>query len=118
MKSRLLTIVFLASIFYAGTLTQEVRSQTMDRTILPIKEPVRQTYKELDARKAKAPSRFEVKAPKEAPNVVVFLIDDIGFGAADHFGGPMKEAEKYHVLPIDDRLLERMDAAKCRTVQP
>ena len=22
----------------------------------------------------------------------------------------MKEAEKYHVLPIDDRLLERMDA--------
>ena len=35
----------------------------LDRTILPIKEPARQTYKELDARNAKAPDRFEVKAP-------------------------------------------------------
>ena len=58
MKPRLLSIVFLASIFYAGTFTQGVRSQTMDRTALPIKEPVRQTYKELDARNAKAPGTF------------------------------------------------------------
>ena len=51
MKPRLLTIVLLASIAYAGTVTQEVRAQTMDRTVLPIKEPARQTYKELDAAK-------------------------------------------------------------------
>src|SRR3954467_4322553 len=61
----------------------------MDRTILPIKEPVRQTYKELDARNAKAPARWEVKAPEGAPNVVVVLIDDIGFGASSAFGGPI-----------------------------
>ncbi len=61
----------------------------LDRTILPIKEPARQTYKELDARNAKAPARFEVKAPEGAPNVVVVLIDDIGFGAASTFGGPI-----------------------------
>ena len=61
----------------------------LDRTILPIKEPARQTYKELDARNAKAPARFEVKAPGGAPNVVVVLIDDIGFGAASTFGGPI-----------------------------
>ena len=61
----------------------------LDRTILPIQEPKRQTYKELDARKAKAPARFEVKAPGGAPNVVVVLIDDIGFGASSTFGGPI-----------------------------
>ena len=97
MKPRFLSIVLLASIFYAGTLTQQARSQTMDRTVLPIKEPARQTYKELDARNAKAPERFDVKAPKGAPNVVVILIDDIGFGASNHFGGPID-------MPVLDKL--------------
>ena len=58
-------------------------------TVLPIPEPKRQTYKELDARNAKAPARWEVKAPAGAPNVVVVLIDDIGFGASSAFGGPI-----------------------------
>ncbi len=62
----------------------------LDRSSLPIKEPSRQLYKELDAAKAKAPTeRFNVTAPKGAPNVVVVLIDDIGFGASQAFGGPI-----------------------------
>ncbi len=61
----------------------------MDRTSLPIKEPVRKTYTELDARNATPPPRFEVKAPKGAPNVVVVLIDDMGFGVSEAFGGPV-----------------------------
>ena len=61
----------------------------LDRTVLPIPEPKRQTYNELDARNAKAPARWEVKAPAGAPNVVVVLIDDIGFGASSAFGGPI-----------------------------
>src|SRR5687767_13081973 len=64
-------------------------SASIDRTVLPIPEPRRQTYKELDARNAKAPARWEVKAPAGAPNVVVILIDDIGFGASGAFGGPI-----------------------------
>ena len=59
-----------------------------DRTILPIAQPDPQTFTQLDARDAKAPSRFEVKAPQGAPNVVIVLLDDIGFGAAGTFGGP------------------------------
>src|SRR6187200_1037459 len=54
----------------------------MDRTVLPIAEPDYPRATELDARNAKAPARFEVKAPKGAPNVIIFLIDDIGFGHA------------------------------------
>jgi arylsulfatase len=72
-------------------------SGDMDRTVLPIKEPTRQTYKELDARNAKAPERWEVKAPAGAPNVVVVLIDDMGFGASSRFGGPIN-------MPVLDKL--------------
>jgi hypothetical protein len=60
-----------------------------DRTMLPIQEPKRPTYKELDARNAKMPPHFEVKAPAGAPNVVIILIDDLGFGATETFGGPI-----------------------------
>jgi arylsulfatase len=59
----------------------------LDRTVLPIPEPKSAPSTELDVRNAKAPPRFEVKAPKGAPNVVVVLIDDMGFGQPSTFGG-------------------------------
>ena len=62
----------------------------LDRTVLPIPEPQPPTITELDARNVKAPARFEVKAPKGAPNVVIVLLDDIGFGQSSAFGGPIK----------------------------
>jgi arylsulfatase len=58
-----------------------------DRTVLPIAEPVYPPITELDARKVKPPPRFEVNAPKGAPNVVIVLIDDMGFGQPSTFGG-------------------------------
>jgi Sulfatase len=64
--------------------------EKLDRTVLPIPEPKRPTYTQLDASKAKPPARFEVKAPKGAPNVVIVLIDDIGFGGPSTFGGPIR----------------------------
>ena len=69
----------------------------IDRTVLPIKEPMRQRSSELDARNATPPPRFEVKAPKGAPNVVVILIDDMGFGVSEAFGGPV-------TTPVMDKL--------------
>jgi arylsulfatase A-like enzyme len=49
---------------------------------LPIPDPQFPKITELDARKAEAPPPFSVSAPDGAPNVVIVLIDDIGFGAA------------------------------------
>jgi len=60
-----------------------------DRTVLPLAEPQPPSITEPDARKATPPPRFEVKAPQGAPNVVIVLIDDIGFGHASAFGGPV-----------------------------
>jgi arylsulfatase A-like enzyme len=68
---------------------QVTSSDGLDRTSLPIREPARPTYKELDARNATPPARFDVKAPKGAPNVIVVLIDDMGFGVTESFGGPV-----------------------------
>jgi arylsulfatase len=61
-----------------------------DRTVLPIRAPVTESITTLDARDATAPPRFEVRAPQGAPNVVIVLIDDIGFGHGSAFGGPIR----------------------------
>ena len=66
-----------------------VAAENLDRTVLPIPEPRVKPITTLDARDAKAPPRFEVKAPAGAPNVVIVLIDDIGFGHSSAFGGPI-----------------------------
>ena len=71
--------------------------EKLDRTTLPIAEPPRPVITELDARGVKVPPRFEVKAPTGAPNVVIVLIDDLGFGATSPFGGPIS-------TPAFDRL--------------
>ena len=59
----------------------------LDRTELPVKAPYSPPITTLDARDAKAPPVFEVKAPKDAPNIVVILLDDLGFGGTTAFGG-------------------------------
>jgi arylsulfatase len=67
--------------------------------VLPVHEPAPAPITTLDARDAKAPPRFELKAPEAAPNVVIVLIDDIGFGHSSAFGGPI-------AMPTLDKLAE------------
>lgn len=62
---------------------------TADRTVLPIPEPNYPLSSVLDVRDAVPPPRFEVGAPPGAPNVLIILIDDMGFGVPSAFGGPV-----------------------------
>ena len=80
----------------AVSATREAADDRFDRTVLPIPEPTYPPITELDVRNAKAPPRFEVKAPAGAPNVLIILIDDMGFGQSSAFGGPihMPNAER------------------------
>ena len=68
-----------------------------DRSVLPIPEPQYPHSTVFDARNATPPPRFEVKAPAGAPNVLIVLIDDMGFGQSSAFGGPIS-------MPTVDRL--------------
>ena len=70
--------------------TAAAQPSPADRTVLPIPEPAVATIAEVDARKVVPPPRMEVKAPDGAPNVVIVLIDDMGFGATNTFGGPVR----------------------------
>ena len=93
----LLTVLILGIVLFSCTQAPKtetapaatVAGDGIDRTTLPIKEPARQIIKELDVRNATPPPRWEVKAPKGVPNVVVVLIDDMGFGVSEAFGGPV-----------------------------
>lgn len=62
----------------------------LDRTVLPIHHPKYAPIAVMDARDATKPPAFEIKPPEGAPNVVIVLIDDIGFGATAPFGGAIE----------------------------
>jgi hypothetical protein len=66
--------------------------ETLNRLVLPVVPPKRPTFTELDVRKATAPPRFEVTAPAGAPNVLIVLVDDLGFAGTGAFGGPFRTA--------------------------
>ena len=85
------SVLFVLAGLFSCTQTTEkpVASSGLDRTVLPIQPPEVPLYTELDVKDATPPPRFEVKAPEGAPNVVIVLIDDLGFAGTSAFGGPV-----------------------------
>ena len=91
---------FIARMFFVALAVPPLFAQDgpgLDRTVLPIPEPDYPHSTTYDVRDAKAPPHFEVKAPADAPNVLIILIDDMGFGMPSAFGGPVR-------MPTADRL--------------
>jgi arylsulfatase A-like enzyme len=80
----------VAGALLASSVSMAGTSDGMDRTALPIHPPKRPIYTELDVRNVQKPEHFDVKAPQGAPNVLIVLIDDMGFGIPSTFGGPAK----------------------------
>ncbi|KQY54310.1 arylsulfatase [Nocardioides sp. Root140] len=71
----------------------------MNRKILPVPQP-RQTIAPSVDRVHQDPAfpvRERVSPPEGAPNVLVILVDDMGFGASSAYGGPCR-------MPTADRL--------------
>ncbi len=65
-------------------------SDSIPRTALPIPSHARTGLVTYDAKDpdTKYPPIPQLRPPKGAPNVLVILIDDVGFGASSAFGGP------------------------------
>jgi len=99
MRSLAAVLVLAAAIFPATRPAGAAAAEEakVDRTVLPIQRPAPPHSSELDVRNAKTPPWFEVKPPAGAPNVVIVLIDDMGFGVPSTFGGPVP-------MPTMDRI--------------
>jgi arylsulfatase len=96
MKRRTAYSVFGLALSTACAATAAAQSEP-DRTALPIPEPQIPHSTVFNVRNATPPERFQVKAPAGAPNVLIVLIDDMGFGQSSTFGGPIP-------MPTADRL--------------
>ncbi len=64
----------------------------LDRTVLPIPDPPQPRVDVVDAKSPEAvfPRIEPLRPPGQAPNVVIVLLDDVGFGASSAFGGPCR----------------------------
>src|ERR1700736_2551173 len=62
----------------------------IQRTVLPIPDRPRTGLITYDAKDpdTKYPPITQLRPPKGAPNILIVLLDDVGFGASSAFGGP------------------------------
>ena len=121
------TLVILAVGIQGSLAAQTQATEKLDRTVLPIPEPKMKSITTFDARKATPPARFEIKAPAGAPNVLLVMLDDLGFGMSSAFGGPvhMPTAERLgkggaplQPFPYDGPLLADQGLAVERSEPP
>jgi arylsulfatase len=88
----------MLSIVFATVSMATAAAQTApDRTVLPIPGPRYPHSTVIEARNATPPPQFEVKTPDGAPNALIVLLDDFGFGQSSAYGGPID-------MPTLDRL--------------
>src|SRR3954454_15408513 len=64
----------------------------LPREVLPIpdRKPVSLTTYDAKDPDTKFPPIRELRPPTGAPNVLIILLDDVGFGASSVFGGPCR----------------------------
>ena len=73
--------------------------ENVEREQLPIADAEPPVTDRLDVRGASYPKITPLRPPHGAPNVVIVLLDDMGFGTSSAFGGPC-------TMPTADRLAE------------
>src|SRR5262249_22277876 len=61
---------------------------TIRGTVLPVPSPSFKGSIDLRAKDSRSDFPQPVQAPKGAPNILLVLLDDVGFGACSTFGGP------------------------------
>jgi len=101
-------LMLLAAVFVVGMLPTTIQAVNymdlekipVDRTVLPIKEPHQKPITTLYIQGLKKqPPLFKVEAPEDAPNVVIIMLDDLGYGGTGTFGGVVN-------TPTIDKLVE------------
>src|SRR6185437_8176575 len=80
---------FLTSTAIAVAMASICSFAALSQDVLPRPEPAFKGVIGRKARESKPNFPQGVSAPKNAPNVLLILTDDTGFGASSTFGGPI-----------------------------
>jgi len=91
--------VMTVALFAISPATMGHATDTVDRTVLPIPEAPFQGKIGTTVQESTADFPKPVEAPADAPNVLIVILDDVGFGHAGTFGGAVS-------TPTMDRLAE------------
>jgi arylsulfatase len=87
MRTRFQAVTVIAAVLFAGVARAAEPEAILDRTVLPVPpvtytNPIGVSYRD-SVPQVRAP----VAAPTGAPNILVILLDDVGYGQAGTFGG-------------------------------
>ncbi len=85
----ILSLVVISGLVALSRNEHVVATDGLDRTRLPIAQPAPTPVTEVLPENVPLPTPWEVTAPEGAPNVIIVLLDDIGFGGPSPFGGPI-----------------------------
>ena len=99
LKQFFLSCSIILSIFCGRDVAAVDATPEMNRTHIPVADERMPATEVIDPKKAPMIKPPTVTAPKGAPNVVVVLLDDLGFGGPATFGGPIN-------MPVLDRLAQ------------
>ena len=92
MKRYLLSML-LASLLtplpFLALQTPALAQSAVDRTLLPLPDTPTGGRAGLTIKDSQMPRIEPIRPPAGAPNIVIVLLDDVGFGAAGTFGGPI-----------------------------
>lgn len=83
-----LALSFAISPFSSIASAQDIKNE-FNRSILPVPDPPFKGKIGLRPSDSEKDFPAEVKAPDGAPNILLILTDDVGFGASSTFGGPI-----------------------------
>ncbi len=83
------SLILGAALTLASIALQATEETQWDRSVLPIQQKPFAGHMALRTGDSKLDFPAEVRAPKGAPNILLIMPDDVGFGASTAFGGPI-----------------------------
>lgn len=92
MKSRFFAALLAAILAPLGLVASSAPALSQsagERVVLPLPDLPRDGHAGLTVQDSQMPRINPLRPPAGAPNIVIVLLDDVGFGAAGTFGGPV-----------------------------
>ena len=108
LTGRLVDPKLIMTVFALGCLIPTNAQETLPRPAPPFRGHIGLTPKD-----STPDFPGEVKAPKGAPNILLILTDDVGFGASSTFGGPIPTPTMDHLAAQGLRYTQFHTTALC-----